>query len=618
MQQDDDDDSTGNTPSVSSHSKQPSKQQKKSYSVADTSVKKISELIAVQLLNDRRFQPDDSENTAKGGFISASDTIQPPSPQESQQLWKYRLSLFRRRNAASSSTNMLDLFKSFATELFRKDKQASILPVSSRHSKFSSITTVKELPKIDLGRMRLYFAPWSRNQQFSLSDELLIQTIIHPDYLHDAEGLGEWLAANEYDARPSKCQTEELKVIGCLLYSNQFINRDQLTKAIIDDPSWNPDEEDDFGFFHLSLRIFSTDENNKISIIFISAELSKMEKLSHYFCSLYDGSNKRYPYCTPFLFVPLHNTTLSKEFRTQLIRQHKDLVGDSVQALTIKGWHNLNTKILLNTPEGTPMESSIKEIVLGLPASTGMVTPFLFNNIEPQVNSDFYLAVFAAENEELLLERLKSLTKDIYQLLAPGEAEQFFIDPSRGITFGGREVPQFMASSSTLPVTPTSSALQLQRLNQLVRSPPSKHRNSSSTEHRSYRQRPSTNASTAATSNMTASYAGIVQTNTRSITNTHPSSSYTSSSTTTTIDITVERRFVHIETMLREQKIQQDEMSTKLDSVDEVSRESNQLIKQLLDDMKISSKTPTSRSKRGKPTEEQAADSDTEMSQKNP
>lgn len=117
---------------------------------------------------------------------------------------------------------MLDLFKSFATELFHKDKQASILPVSSRHSKFSSINSVKEIPKIDLGRMRLYFAPWSRNQQFSLSGELLIQTIIHPDYLKEAEGLGEWLAANEYDARPSKCQTEELKVIGCLLYSNQF------------------------------------------------------------------------------------------------------------------------------------------------------------------------------------------------------------------------------------------------------------------------------------------------------------------------------------------------------------------------------------------------------------
>ena len=71
------------------------------------------------------------------------------------------------------------------------------------------------------------------------------------------------------------------------------------------------------------------------------------------------------------------------------------------------------------------MESTIKEILLELPASPRMVTPFLFHNIEPQVHSDFYVTVFAAENEALLEDPLKSLTKDIYQIIAPGEADFF-------------------------------------------------------------------------------------------------------------------------------------------------------------------------------------------------
>ena len=158
MQQDDGD-SSDRESSVVSHSKQPSKQRRQVYSVADTSVERISELIAIQLENDRSQAEVEQPQGDPAGFISASDTIQPPSTQENLPLWTYRLSLYRRRNAASTSMTMLDLFKSFATELFHKDKQASILLVSSRHTKFSSITSVKEIPKVDLGRMRLYFSP---------------------------------------------------------------------------------------------------------------------------------------------------------------------------------------------------------------------------------------------------------------------------------------------------------------------------------------------------------------------------------------------------------------------------------------------------------------------------
>ena len=57
--------------------------------------------------------------------------------------------------------------------------------------------------------------------------------------------------------------------------------------------------------------------------------------------------------------------------------------------MTIKGWHALDTKVLLRAAEGLTTASTIKEILLSLPASPGMTTQYLFHNIEPQVNSDF-------------------------------------------------------------------------------------------------------------------------------------------------------------------------------------------------------------------------------------
>lgn len=192
----------------------------------------------------------------------------------------------------------------------------------------------------------------------------------------------------------------------------------------------------------------------------------------------------------------------------------------------------------------------------------------------------------------------------------------------RGISFGGRDVPQFVLSNSTLPTIPPSSTLQLQRLNQLIRSPSTKHRASSNVDSRPTRQRSVTSPSTSseATTQSTMSYAGIMQTNTRSTMNTYPSSTLTSSSTTTTeISLTVERRFVQIETTIREQKLQQDEMSIKLDSVDATSTESNQLIKQLLDEMKIGSRSASGqRSKRGKTDKSGEVEDDSQMPQSDP
>lgn len=417
--------------------------------------------------------------------------------------------------------------------------------------------------------------------------------------------MGEWLVAHEYDARPSISQNEEMKVIGCLLYSNHFINRDALSQAIVDDANWSPEEEEEYGTFHLSLRNFSVENKTAIRIIFVSAEVSKMDKMTDFFSSMYDGSVKRYPYCTPLLFVPLYRCTLSSEFRAQLIRMHKDKIGDEVTATTIKGWHSLDTSILLQAHDGSTAQSTVKELLLSLPASPGMVTPYLFTNIEPQPNSDFFLAVYAVANEDLLDERLRSLSKDIHKLLAPGEANKFFIDPLRGLSFG-KNVRQYIVGNQAIQNVSSGSALQLQRLTNMVRSSPIK-RNSFSETPRVTRQKPA--APSARATATTTSYSGVTQTNTTSFSS--PTTSFTSSSEKHEFSITIERRFVALEVQQRETKQQQQEMNVKLDVLDEVAHESNVLIKQMMHDMKINSLARGA--KRDKPSDSADGDQDETM-----
>jgi hypothetical protein len=106
------------------------------------------------------------------------------------------------------------------------------------------------------------------------------------------------------------------------------------------------------------------------------------------------------------------------------------------------------------------------------------------------------------------------------------------------------------------------------------------------------------------------SYAGVSQTNMTSFST--PTTDYSSCTTATTaISITVERHFVSIETTLRKHQQQQDEMNEKLDLIDGVATESNQLIKELLASLKISSSSKGT--KRGPSDNEQQEDTDITM-----
>ena len=148
----------------------------------------------------------------------------------------------------------------------------------------------------------------------------------------------------------------------------------------------------------------------------------------------------------------------------------------------------------------------------------------------------------------------------------------------------------------------TSSALQLQRLTHMVRSPSIK-RTSPPVPPRSTRHKPEESSRATAT---TTSYSGVTQLNTTSFST--PTTSFTSSSATHEISITIERRFVAIERQQQNQQQQQDAMNVKLDLLDEVAHESNTLLKQMMADLKLS---PDARgAKRDKPSDPAEEDQD--------
>lgn len=137
------------------------------FTVTDSSIAKISKLVEDQLAKDRENQ--ETGPSTNRGFISPNDTIHAPSTQESRSVYKYRITLFRRRNASAHTTSMLDLFKSFAAELLYRDKQAALLPIATEHASFTAVTSARQVQSIDASRMKIYFSPYARNQTRSLS-----------------------------------------------------------------------------------------------------------------------------------------------------------------------------------------------------------------------------------------------------------------------------------------------------------------------------------------------------------------------------------------------------------------------------------------------------------------
>jgi hypothetical protein len=133
----------------------------KSYSINDTSVTTLSNLILEQLNQDK-------ENSQ---IPTEPNTPQTESFPEvhSELRQRYRFNIIRHRGSVSN-TNTLHLFKSFATALRSSDPSLLILPYSASKQHYTPLATLKQIQTTESNQMHQYFKSFTIVNCIPLAD----------------------------------------------------------------------------------------------------------------------------------------------------------------------------------------------------------------------------------------------------------------------------------------------------------------------------------------------------------------------------------------------------------------------------------------------------------------
>ncbi len=203
---------------LSSHTSTPP-QASKSYFVEDLAVSEVSDIVRLQMDQDRQ----QIEATATAPTQTTHTQIR--EVQASQRL---RINLIRHRFARSSDMTTLKLFKSFIATLRSSDKDLAILPYDSKKRQYTSIVSNKQLEKLNDLELKLYFQPWHREQHYSLSGFFHLNSTLHFQDLFNQALIAQWLDTYQYSVKLCPSQTEEMAIIGALCYGSLWIYREDL------------------------------------------------------------------------------------------------------------------------------------------------------------------------------------------------------------------------------------------------------------------------------------------------------------------------------------------------------------------------------------------------------
>jgi hypothetical protein len=114
----------------------------------------------------------------------------------------------------------------------------SFIPVDSTKHSFSALVTQKQIDALTTNQLRLYFTSWCREQHYSLSGFLHLNTHLDlDDILHNTH-VTEWLSIFQYSIKLCKSQDEEMSLISALCYGSLFLYREDLLLNIIAHPLW--------------------------------------------------------------------------------------------------------------------------------------------------------------------------------------------------------------------------------------------------------------------------------------------------------------------------------------------------------------------------------------------
>jgi hypothetical protein len=101
------------------------------------------------------MEDDDEQHQLSQGNHSPTTTIAAPD----RSTFRYRLNLFRHKNATSTDLTTLQLFKTFLTNAKKTDKSLVVLPVDSTKQHLTPLTSQKQIDNLSPNQLRLYFSP---------------------------------------------------------------------------------------------------------------------------------------------------------------------------------------------------------------------------------------------------------------------------------------------------------------------------------------------------------------------------------------------------------------------------------------------------------------------------
>jgi hypothetical protein len=329
---------------------------------------------------------------------------------------------------------MLQLFKSFITALLKVDKHLTVLPCDSKKQHYTSLVNMKQIDSLNENQLHLYFHPWYKQQHYSLSGYLHLNTMTPFHELMAQTPVAEWLDTYQYSTKLCTSQSEEMFAVGALCYGSTWIYREDLKLHIVKHPVWEnlTTENDAPVIFDLILHRFRSNKRS-VLMIFVTAERSKQDIVRAAFKTIYDSTQKSYPRGEMLLFIPIKTAELyDQDQRTKYIYNHETYLGDK-DVIAIHSLQDLNTEITLKGGTTT----SLRMLLKSLPATQGMQRNRLFHIIDPNAGHTCTIATFQKSDKAHIEQRKLSLEQGIRSVLEKGEAPKVFIDEIEGIWFGG-------------------------------------------------------------------------------------------------------------------------------------------------------------------------------------
>jgi hypothetical protein len=363
---------------------------------------------------------------------------------------------------------MLKLFKSFTSALRSSDSSLLILPYSTSKQHYSPLSTVKQIQALEENQMLQYFKPFYQKQLYSISGFLQISSQLSFKEIMSLTKVQEWLDSNQYFIKLCPSQEEEMVPLGALCYSNVLIHREDLKEAITKHPSWTTHFPVSPPIIDICLGDFLV-SNKKEKMLFISGEKSRVPVLNTFFKELYDGRSIQYPNASMMVYIPFHEGThMSPQFREKILYNHQKYNGQC-SVLAVGGLHNLNTMVKLKTGQLT----SLRELLKSIPATPGMTRPLLFQHFEPNSLKTVHMAIYQKMDHDHVMERTKTLEGEIALVLAKGEENKVFINPTDGMWYGSIHQNKQGQSVKTAHLSRTGQEYA-RHINQLLNSPPKK------------------------------------------------------------------------------------------------------------------------------------------------